>query len=794
MGSVLKWLLAGIGITVLAGALGLWLLLRASLPEADGSLELAGLGEAVSVSRDERGVAKVTATNREDLVFATGFLHAQERFFQMDTQRRSAAGEMAALAGSAALPMDRESRKWGLREQAGEILEAMPESHRERVAAYTEGVNAGLEALSVRPPEYLFLRASPEPWEAEDTVLVALAMGRYLNDEEAERDWVLHRLARSLPEELVRFLVPEREALDAPLESESDSGLPEPPGPETFATEDLDTEALTDWEDFMPSRVDPLGSNALAVGGDLTEDGRALVAGDMHLGLSLPNTWYRMQWQVSGEEELEAVGATLPGVPGIIVGSNGHIAWSFTNSQVHNATRVRLDESEDAPEHYRTPEGPRPLETREEHIEVDGGEFETVEVQRSHWGPVVDAGREQHVLVWSLDRPEGVNLGLLGLEDATDVEQAMEVANRSGMPPQNFIVGDDSGQVAWTIAGVLPQRQDWISPGETLPGTSDFGDTGEWLDPEDYPRVTRDEDGRLWSANARMTGGEGLAQLGDAGYALGARQGQIRDRLFEREEFDEDDMLAIQLDDEARMLAYWREVAREAISQSDPEDQGMAHFAELIENWEGHAAVDSVGYRVLRAYRREVSGRVLGPLVTPAVNEHPGLVLTGLRRLEAPVRALLEERPEHLLAPGFDHWEALLEDAARSVARDFSLEDPELAESDLEALQWGEWNRVQVAHPFSETMPWLSGLLDMPEYRLPGDSHMPRVQTPAFGASQRMSLRPGREEEAYFHMPGGQSGHFLSPWYDQGHEDWARGRPTPMLLTEELHRLELRPE
>lgn len=793
---ILKWLLPGLLVLVLSGVVTAWLLLRGSLPETDGTLELAGLEAPVTVVRDDHGVPGVRAESREDLALATGFLHAQERFFQMDSQRRSAAGEMAEIAGPAALPMDRRARKWQLRDRAEAILSGMPEPHRQRVAAYTRGVNAGLDALAVRPPEYLFLRAPTEPWQPEDTVLVALAMGQYLNDEHAERDRVLHQLARSLPAELVRFLVPRRAALDAPLLEEPDTGLPEPPGPEVFTTEELDQPALLDWEAFVPSRVDPLGSNAWAVGGELAGEGPALVAGDMHLGLSLPNTWYRMHWQVSGDEELEAVGATLPGVPGIIVGSNSHIAWSFTNSQVHNSTRVRLERDPDEPGHYRTPEGSRALETREETLEVRGGEDETLEVTRSQWGPVVAAGRDRHALVWSLDRPGGVNLGLMALEDVTDVATALEVANRAGMPPQNFIVGDRAGRVGWSIAGMLPERRDWIRPGETLPDSSDFEDPGEWLDPEDYPRVIHGEDGRIWSANARMIGdfggdpedAPGLEALGDGGYALGARQGQIRDRLFEQEVFDERAMLGIQLDDEARMLQYWAGVAREALESADSETAALAGFAKLLDEWDGHAGVDSSAYRVLRAFRRAVSGRTLGPLVTPAVTAHPGMQLVGLRRLEAPVRALLEERPGHLLAPRFEDWEGLLVAAAEAVAEDLELADP-----DREALAWGEWNRVRVGHPFSELVPALSGLLDMPEYRLPGDSHMPRVQTPAFGASQRMSVRPGREEEALFHMPGGQSGHFLSPWYERGHEDWARGRPTPMLPGEPAHELELVP-
>lgn len=789
MGRVLKWTLAGLGVVIILGAVAVWLLLRASLPETDGTLAVAGVNEPVEITRDEQGVPTIQAADRGDLAFATGFLHGQERFLQMDILRRSAAGEMAGLVGGEILPLDRQARRWRLRRVAESMLADMPSDQRALAEAYAEGVNSGVEKLGARPPEYLFLGARPEPWQPEDMALVVMAMGFYLNDAEANRDLVLDRLARHLPQETIDFLLPRPDPMDAPLIEEPWVGPPSPPGPEVFDARELEEAPFLQWEDFKRDMVDPLGSNNWAVSGDLSPGDEALLSGDMHLGLSLPNTWYRMQWKLDkGEESREVVGITLPGAPAMVVGSNGHLAWTFTNSYGHFSTRVRLEEDPDNEGHYLTPTGSRALQEHEECIEVRRADAYCMEVSTSSWGPVVEVGEERHALVWTGASPEAVNMNLLAMEKADDLEEGLATAATAGIPPQNVLIADAEGRIGWTIAGALPKRGDWIEAGKRLPKSSEFTAWEGFLDPEAYPRVVDPPHGRLWSANARVAGGEHLRMIGDGGYDAGARQGQIRDRLFEADHFDEADMLEIQLDDEARFLHGWIEIALEAADVAES-GNGTAQFRELVANWGGHAAVDSAGYRVLRAFRREVAGRALGPMLTPVLSEYPDLRLIGFRRVETPLQTLLAERPEHFLIDEFEDWDALLADAVDSVVARFDLGSVE-----PEEIAWGERNRVRVRHPFSEVLPAVGAILDMPEYRLPGDNTMPRVQTTRFGASQRMSISPGREEDGYFHMPGGQSGHFMSPWYGAGHEDWARGRATPLLPGETAHTLELEPE
>ena len=263
--------------------LGGWAALRGSLPQIDGSLNLAGLKAPVTVTRDRLGVPDLSAWSLEDLVRAMGFLHAQERFFQMDLLRRSAAGELAELFGSRALDHDRSMRIHRLREVAGQILAGQMADRRHLMDAYTDGVNAGLAALAVNPFEYLLLRQPPRPWIAEDSLLVVLAMYADLQDENAYADAERGYLHNVLSVPMYRFLFPVGSEWDAPLTGPA-IGPPSPPPAEVY---DLRSIALAQQEIYSPApEYEPdmaAGSNNWALAGHRTAHGGGMLANDMHL-------------------------------------------------------------------------------------------------------------------------------------------------------------------------------------------------------------------------------------------------------------------------------------------------------------------------------------------------------------------------------------------------------------------------------------------------------------------------------------------------------------------------------
>ncbi len=773
---------------VLMAVIGSGLALHASLPRLEGEVVMAGLGAPVEVERDVAGFPTIRGSSRADVARALGFVHAQERFFQMDLQRRRASGEMAEIFGPQAAGWDTRVRAHRLVEVAQAAVAMEDAEGRALLQAYTEGVNAGLADLAERPFEYMLLQAKPRTWAPEDTILVVLSMFLRLNPWGGERELGYAALAEVLPSQLFDFLVIRGTEFDAPMVGEAFE-TPAIPGPEVL---DLRTAAAGGAGTVAPEDVPAPGSNGWALAGSRTDHGGALLASDMHLGLMVPNTWYRarLQWDdSSSDQSWDVTGVTLAGTPFIIAGSNGRVAWSFTNSYGDWVDVVPIEPL--GHRAYEGPDGPVEYERWTERIAVAGAESIEAEFSRTVWGPVI--GEDHHhrpvALRWTAHSPEAVGSGLRFLETAGDVGEALDVAAVTGMPPQNLMVADSFGNIGWTIAGRIPVR---VGCGS---GLEEDGEGGPcrwegWLAAEDYPRILNPPSGQVWTANARVVDGEWLDILGDGGYALGARAAQIRDGLTVLVGASESDMLELQLDDRALFLRWWQELLVETLdSEAVEADARRGELLKVVQEWSGQAAVDDAGYRMVRAFRVYVRPLVLDPLFEGCTEvEGPcGWELLGQR--EGPVRRLVRERPAHLLNPHFESWHDLLLAAADRVISDFSSDGSSIADH-----PWGQRNIVRIRHPLSSSLPdGFARYLDMAPVALPGDQNMPRVQGLSFGASERFVVSPGREADGVFHMPCGQSGHPLSSYYRTGHQDWVEGRPAPFLPGPTEWRLELRP-
>jgi len=787
-------LIAALGVVALAGAAVLiaWAAMARSLPTLDGEATLSGLADPVRIERDDVGAPRIRAASRTDAMRALGFLHAQDRYFQMDLLRRRAAGELAALVGPAALPSDRRMRKLLLRDRAERALDAMPESRRRTLDAYTEGVNTGLDALDARPPEYFLLRNTPDRWSPTDTLLVALAMYDNLNFS-VDPELMKSVMAASLPETLVDFLTQDTTRWDALLIGDSSHQPAEIPGPRVIdlrAPRPNQASAETSDLDLVSSDGNwraALGSNGWAVAGNRTSHGGALLANDMHLGLQIPNIWYRAQVEY-GDRRL--VGATLPGVPGFIVGSNGHVAWGFTNTTGDFEDLVRIDVVGEDDESYVASESPRriePFDIRTETIKVKGADDVQLEVPVTEWGPVIgeDPLARPLALAWTAHRDEGFDLSLLDMADATTLEQAVEVAENWRGPSQNAMIAAGDGRIAWVVTGLLPNRigfdgsvsVNWATPGVGWDGA---------LDPLLRPMRVDPAEGLLFTANARTTPVE-IARRISTEWAPPFRQARIGSVLRSSESVAERDMLDLQLDTHDPLLGFYRDRVLEVTTDNETA-ASMATARRIATAWSGNATLDERAHRLLDLYRRIIHRRVFSPLVAPCRELDSSFQYTWLLS-EEPLRRILEERPMHLLSPKHDTWDGLLREALEETVRTMQSQRPDLP---IDA-RWGEVSRVRIGHPASRAVGTLGWLLDMKSAPLPGDTHTVRVTHPQFGVSQRLVVSPGREESAIWHMPGGQSGHFLSPFYGKGHEAWVEGRPTPLLVGRTKHTLILRP-
>ncbi len=294
-------------------------------------------------------------------------------------------------------------------------------------------------------------------------------------------------------------------------------------------------------------------------------------------------------------------------------------------------------------------------------------------------------------------------------------------------------------------------------------------------------------DGRLWTANNRTVDGAALAVLGNGGHDLGARAQQIRDDLRARGNFTPGNLLDIQLDDRAILLARWQRLLQNTLADST--DPALQELRELTTRWRGHAATDSVDYRLVRAFRTQVTTAVLAPFAARVKQRYADFTWPDSSNAEAAVWMLIRAQPVHLLDPQYANWQALLVASAKHVATTLGAQPGGLA-----ARTWGERNHSKIDHPLAVALPpWLAQFIDMPDQPLPGDQNMPRVAAPGFGASERLAVAPGDEVHGTLSMPGGQSDNPLSPYFGAGHEDWVAGRPTPLLPGKSRHTLMLQP-
>ncbi len=814
---VLSVLAVALAVVVAAAALAVVLLLRGSLPRLDGERELTGLTAAVTVTRDTLGVPDIRAASREDAARALGYLHGQDRFFQMDLQRRRAAGELAALLGPALLEADRDTRRHRFGARADTVLAAAAAADRALLAAYAAGVNAGLADLRVRPFEYLALRRQPEPWRPADTILTlhAMCLDLSLDTAAAEAVWAAVR-DRSSPA-LTALLLPRANPWNAPLQEQAVPGIAIPDSTACdVRTWDFDGEpyarararlldaaasgaeerppaGAASGERSGPTRHDTAGSNSWAVSAARTADGRAIVANDMHLALGLPGIWYRarLSWP-EGDGRRTLVGVTLPGAPLLVTGSNGRLAWGFTNSMGDWVDLVILETDPDQPGRYRTPAGWRRFASRTEVIEVAGAEPDTLTIDETIWGPVwrQDVRGRPLALRWTAHDAAAVNLGLRRLETADDVEAAVSLAPGIGIPPQNLVCADAHGRIAWTIAGRIPRRVGWDGrlPVSWADGACRWDG---YLEPAAQPRRLDPPDGLLWTANNRVTAGADLVLIGDGGYALGARARQIRDGLRAMDRGAEGEHLALQLDDRALMLARWRDLALAVLDRRlAPTDSLRHEFATILrDRWSGRAEPASAAYRLVRGFAFHCVDDLYHLLTHRALADQPDLRSSWLPYRHAVTWAVLQERPPHLLPPWSHDWDHFVLQAVDRTCAIAAADGRDLA-----AFVWGDHNRVHVAHPFVQLDARLQRWLAAPEQPLPGDSFMPRVQHRRSGASERMVVSPGHERDGILHLPGGPSGHPWSPYFLAGHADWATGEPTPLVPGPERHRLVLRPE
>ena len=767
--------------------------LDASLPQDSGIASIPGLTKNVTVERDNLGVPTMTGATREDVARALGFVHAQDRFFQMDLQRRQPAGELSGLVGPRALDVDQEIRVHRFRDVAHRAMEYTEPSYRSILEAYAEGVNAGLNALKAPPFEYLVLRATPEPWLPEDSILTVLAMFNTLQGRQALFEQSHGALRDTLPEPMFRFLSTAGSDWETPVVGGS---IVRPPIPGSDVFDMRRSRALSDTtaarqrdsrgvEGFADDESSIIGSNNWAVDGAHSANGAAILANDMHLTIAVPIIWYRASFALGSEH---ITGVTLPGIPSMVVGSNGHVAWGFTNTGGDWSDLVRIERDAYDPNKYLTPDGPKAFDVYKETIAAKGAASRTFDARWTIWGPIVwkDAREREYAQHWVAHDAKALASDTTKPERARSVDDLLNSIAGLGIPNQNVAMADTSGRIAWTIGGAIPKRigHDGMTPESWADGTNRWDG---YLSPAEFPRIVDPKDGRIWTANAPVVGGEMLAKIGEGGFADGIRARLIRDRLMKIDKATPRDMLSIQLEDRALFLERWRKLLLDTIGPSSPAPR--LQFRDLVEKqWTGRASPDSVGYRLVKEFRTLFVRRTMTSLTAPALAVDPTFDYTRLLRGEGPMWQIVTERPQHLLDPKYKTWDEAILSAVDGVIAQLTDGGKSLADR-----TWGEANSAEIRHPLASAIPFFGKYLNMPGDPLPGDVYTPCASTPRTGPSERIVVSPGHESEGILEIPTGQSGHPRSPHYRDQYRAWLNGEPTPFLPGPTVSTLTLTP-
>ena len=784
----LLWLLAALLLLPLVAAAGAWFWARASLPQTEGELRLAGLAAPAEILRDADGLVTIRAADRADAAFALGYAHAQDRLWQMDFMRRTGAGRLSEVAGEATLQLDRFMRGLGLYRTAEANLAALSPETRALLEAYSAGVNAFIaEPGGPWPPEFLVLRYEPEPWRPADSLVWGRLMALQLSSN--WRDELLRlRLAKRLTEAQIDFLWPDYPS-DAPVAIERVNALLEAPAPNARRLAEL-----LPWS-LAPKKA----SNSWALSGARTESGAPILANDPHLGFSAPGHWYLARIETP---EGVLAGATAPGGPFVVLGHNSQIAWGFTTTEgdTQDLFIERLSTGQEG--HYDTPEGPRAFETRQETIVVRDAEPERLTVRETRNGLVIsdlqpgllellEPGQVLSLAWPALAPDDRTGDALASLNRARNWDQFLEAMRHFHSPQQNVIYADRAGTIGLAVPARVPKRRagDGRRP---VPGW-----TGEydWLGNlafEDLPQGRDPADGSIVTANNRMAD-NGKDRLVNPDWRNPYRAERIEALLAGLDRSSLADNQAIQLD--------IRSMAAERL---------LPLFLELSEQAGGHQEIRAT----LAAWDLEMDRRRPEPLIFAAW-------------LDAVNRALLADElgpemgafawPNPILIESIltrttewcdDVTTAAEETCAERVAGALERALQALRASygeDRAAWRWGDAHRVRLAHPLFGRIPLLRDLVDRVLATDGGAISVNRGASPFGGPFERRfehihgpGLRAlydlGDLDRSRFMIATGQSGHPLSPHYLDFAERWRDGAYVTLETpSEEARRLTLRP-
>jgi penicillin amidase len=744
-----------------------------------------GLQAPVEVIRDRWGVPHIYAGSIPDALFAQGYLHAEERLWQMDFNRRLVAGRIAEILGAVALPLDRWMRILGMRRVAARQPDLLEPETRHYFEAYAAGVNARI-AQGRLPVEFTLLRYKPEPWTIVDSLSWTKMMAWTLSV-----NWETEILRARFIE---RLGAEKAAGLEVPYFEGWPRVIPAGVDPSALSQEALQRAAAA--RRFTgPPAAGGLGSNNWVLSGQRTSTGLPLLANDMHLTLSAPAIWYENHL-VAGE--LNVTGVSFPGLPGVIAGHNQHVAWGFTNGfpDVQDLYIEQTRRTQDGRVEYLFQDEWLPAEVLQETIQVKGAEPETQEVIFTRHGPIINAlspelaAREQPLaLRWTALEPDTMVQALMRMNLAKSCQEFRAALREWTVPVQNTVYADTQGNIAYSFPGKVPVRAkgDGRLP---VPGwTGEYEWTG-YIPYEELPHLFNPPQGYIVSANNRVVGDDYPHFLG-YDHVSGNRARRIVELIEAQETIDPayiQRMHVDQVSDTARAIA--RSLAD--LPADDPELQAVLR---RLREWDGTLSADSplaavyevfVRRMILRLTSEPLGGlamHYLGKGITPVLAEAS---LFGERSREW-LRLLLEKPGEQATwfeVNGVSQRQELLRAGLRETI-DYLKET---CGPQIEDWAWGKLHPLVFNHTLGSVKP-LNVLFNRGPFPLGGDgdtvwaagsSYTELGPQPVIGPPFRFIANLQDWNQSLGQLVPGQSGHPRSPHYADNIQAWLRGEYHPM--------------
>ncbi len=770
---------------------------KTALPQLDGSVPVAGVRAPVTVIRDDQGVPHIRAADLHDLMFAQGYVTAQDRLWQMDITRRFAAGELAEIMGADffgtnLLQHDREQRILQLRVSAERSLANMPAGDREYLDDYARGVNAYIASRRGRMPvEFRVLRYRPREWTPVDSLVIGANMSEMLNHWLFRESLLREKLLEKLGPELTKDLFPNTSWRDHPPGSDDniDRNPTEPPPPDEPQNETRlgqTAPLLAALLNFDPAEPLIPGSNNWAVSGAHTASGKPLLSNDMHLRHSKPDVWYEAHLQAG---DLDVAGVTLPGVPFVIVGHNQRIAWGFTN--LGPDVEDIYVENFNAAGEYQTPSGWQKPEHRRELIHVRKAADVVLDVVVTRHGPIVSEiapGETRKIaLKWVLYDPACNGSPFFQLNAAENWEQFRQALAHFGTPSQNVVYADVEGNIGYQATGCIPERAGEASP-VPVSGADDQHEWTGYVPFDALPRAFNPPSGIVATANGRIAP-DGYAYHLARQWMSPYRTERIYRVLSQDKKFTPADMLALQTDIYSDFHHFLAQRFVYAVDHDARATERMKEAADFLRQWDGKMNESSTPAALVELSRRTLVKLLQEPKLAELREEYQTRAMSSSMWLEE----VLLHQPARWLPETFQNYDQVLAEAVKQTVEDRNTP------AKLIDLNWGDLSEIEIAHPIFSQIPLLHSHAGTELLPQSGSSQTVKQVGRNFGPSERMTVDFSDLDHSTLNIVTGESGNIFSPHYMDQWDAWYRGQTFILPFSEEavrkakLHELVLTP-